>query len=184
MFVGLSLEESTKMFDFSTAKLLAQWDVKVWYSKVTVIFWDLVLQDEVISKGIPGQIREQAVVLVAILPVVGEDQIRFDLFLQLLKNFFDGRALEREKTVPEILNEYLRCAGPLQQGADACLCLAASWRRTTEDHPVNLQTWKLANQFQYGAAATNFDIIGMRAKAEDAVQLFCAQGKHVNARSK
>jgi hypothetical protein len=49
---------------------------QAWLSQVTVIFRDLVLQDQVISKCIPGQFADQTMVLMRIFSAMSEDHVR------------------------------------------------------------------------------------------------------------
>ena len=43
--------------------------------QVVVVFRNLVFPDQVVPEGVPGQVRDQAVVLVPVIAVVGENQI-------------------------------------------------------------------------------------------------------------
>ena len=47
-------------------------------SEVTFIFWDLVLEDQVVAERVPCELSDRAVILVEIFATMGEDHIRLD----------------------------------------------------------------------------------------------------------
>src|SRR4029077_3677234 len=85
-----------------------------WLSQVAVVFRDLVLQNQVIPKRIPGQFRDQAVVLMRISAVMSEDHVRGDRLLQLFENRFDLSTYKRHEAVGESLQHW----PPESSGAD------------------------------------------------------------------
>lgn len=54
-----------------------------------------------VPKRVPGQIRDQPMVLMRILAIVGEDEIGRNPLLQFLEDRFDIGSNKRHKTVPE-----------------------------------------------------------------------------------
>ena len=46
-------------------------DVQVWPAKIAVELRDLVLEDQVISKGLPGKLADEPVILMLVVAVVG-----------------------------------------------------------------------------------------------------------------
>jgi hypothetical protein len=60
-------------------------------AEVALVLGDLVLQDQVVAEGVPGQLGDQPVVLMAVLQPVGEDQVGGDLALEPLEVLLDGR---------------------------------------------------------------------------------------------
>src|SRR2546428_10915395 len=57
-------------------------------SEVAVIFRDLVLEDQLVTPGVPGELRYEAVVLVPIVAIVSEDEVRGELLFQRLELVF------------------------------------------------------------------------------------------------
>src|SRR5262249_33792948 len=77
-----------------------------WLSQVSVVFWDLVLQNQVIPKGIPGQFRNQAVVLMRISAVMSKNHVWRDRLLQFFENCFDLGTYKRHEAVGEGLQQW------------------------------------------------------------------------------
>ena len=71
--------------DFSAIDRFIQVDKEVRYAKIAVIFRNFIFQDEMVSKGIPGQLTNQTMILMQIMPVMGEDDVWRFLPFQLLK---------------------------------------------------------------------------------------------------
>src|SRR5262245_18669397 len=71
-------------------------------SDVAIVFRDLIFEDQVISKGVPSELRYQAVVLVQVLAVVGEDDIRGDRLLERLEELLYLGPQVRKETVLEV----------------------------------------------------------------------------------
>jgi len=78
VFVALRLEASAEMFDLAAANICTQSDVEVRIPKIPIVLGDFVFQDDVVTKGIPCQVGEKPVILVAVVTVVRKDQIRLD----------------------------------------------------------------------------------------------------------
>ena len=93
--------------DFFAIDRFIQVDKEVRYAKIAVIFRNFIFQDEVVSKGIPGQLTDQTMILMQIMPVMGEDDVWRFLPFQLLKKIFNLTANVREKTVPKFLRRIL-----------------------------------------------------------------------------
>ena len=53
--------------------------------EVTVVLRDLVLEDQVVAQRVPGQLADEPVVLVEVVPRVGEDEVRIDVALERLE---------------------------------------------------------------------------------------------------
>ena len=59
--------------------------------QVAVPFENLILENLLVPPGVPGQLREQAVILVAIIVTVGEDQVRHEIPLESFKGSLPAR---------------------------------------------------------------------------------------------
>ena len=64
-----------ELCDFRFAEFAFKRHKDVWSAQVAIVFRDFVLEDEMISKRVPGQFREQPVILVRIVAGVGKDQV-------------------------------------------------------------------------------------------------------------
>jgi hypothetical protein len=54
----------------------AQRDVQVRLSKIAVVLWDLIFQDEMVAEGVPSEFGNETVVLVQVMAGMREDQRR------------------------------------------------------------------------------------------------------------
>src|SRR3981081_1841749 len=62
---------------------------KVRRSQIAIILGNLVFQDQMIAKRVPCQFADHPVVLVQVVPVVRQDQVRNKLRLQFFELIFD-----------------------------------------------------------------------------------------------
>src|SRR5262249_35231802 len=74
-FVALRLETAEDIFRFSTANRFVQRNKQVRRPQVAVVFRNFVFQNQMRSKSIPGQFRDQAMILVQVVSVMSEDQV-------------------------------------------------------------------------------------------------------------
>src|SRR5262245_21672728 len=70
----LAREAGEDGLDLTPAQPLVERDEEVRNTEIAVVLGYLVLQNEVISERVPGQLRDQAVVLVEIVAMVSQDQ--------------------------------------------------------------------------------------------------------------
>ena len=69
------------------------------------MFHDLVFEDHVVAPGVPGQLRDETVVLVPIVVVVGQNEVRCEARFEVLEGFLDELALERKESVAKAVND-------------------------------------------------------------------------------
>ena len=67
------LEQAT---DLVLADVLRKRHEQIGAPEVAVIFHDLVFEDHVVAPGVPGQLRDETVVLVPVVVVVGQNEVR------------------------------------------------------------------------------------------------------------
>src|SRR5688572_30124246 len=88
---------------------LAKRDEDVWRPETTLGLGDLVLEDEVVAKRVPGELAGEPVILVEIAAGVGEDEVRLNV-LQLLEDLLDLTADVREEAIAKLVNPNIRPA--------------------------------------------------------------------------
>src|SRR5258707_15509612 len=76
VLAALRLKSLHQVTNFPLARLFIETHKYVGLSHITVVFWDLVFQYQMISESIPGQLGNLAVVLMSILTVMGKNHIR------------------------------------------------------------------------------------------------------------
>src|SRR5262249_10865332 len=98
------IHEETHLF---LACFKRQWHEHSGLSQVAVGFRDLVSQNQMVAERVPGQFSDKAMVLMRILPVMSEDDIRRNLRLHFFENLLHFRSGKREETVRKSLQQRL-----------------------------------------------------------------------------
>src|SRR5262249_12498033 len=66
---------------------------------IPVVFWYLIFEDQVASKGVPGQLVQEAMILMQVVAKMSKDQIGLCVLFKAFKLLFDLCTLVREKTI-------------------------------------------------------------------------------------
>src|SRR6185295_5254117 len=82
---ALAREAGQNRVDLPATQRFLQRHEDVRRPKVAVILRDLVLEDQMIAKRVPGEIRHEAMILVEITPIVGQHEVRRHENLELLE---------------------------------------------------------------------------------------------------
>ena len=85
-------------------------------AEVAVVLGDLVLQHRVVAPGVPGQLRDQAVVLVPVVAEVGEDEVGRPVTLERLEVLLHPGAGVGEEAVAVRVDDVVGVAGFLHPG--------------------------------------------------------------------
>jgi hypothetical protein len=101
MLFRLTAEPFQKDTDFFPAYSIAQANIVIRRTEITVVFRDFVFQNEMAPKCIPRQIRYQAMVLMKVVTIMGENKVRLKEFLFLK---YSSSKPYMEKTVLNLLN--------------------------------------------------------------------------------
>ena len=104
LLLPLGLEALDDVTDLSRAHRFLQGHEEVGGTQIAIVFRDLVLKNQVVPERVPRQVRDQTVVLMPIIPVVGENQVGTALSFQRLEIVLDLGAEEREETIAVLLN--------------------------------------------------------------------------------
>ena len=143
---------------------------EVGHAEVTVELRDLVFEHPLAAEGVPGELVDDAMVLVEIVPVMSKNEIRLHR-LQRLHEGFQGLALVREVAATEVLDDHVAPPVAPQERIGAGLGLGAAHPLGGQHHPVDLDLGMLLNQAQHGRATADLDVVGMRAEEQHAPQL-------------
>src|SRR2546422_11228082 len=84
---------------FSSAQGFVERHVVVRRPQVAVVFRHFVLENEMVPERVPGELRDEAMILMAVPSIVGEDHIRRGLLLQRFEVLLDLGADIREESV-------------------------------------------------------------------------------------
>src|SRR5215470_6796562 len=106
-------------------------------------------------------------VLVQIMAIVREDQIRFDLLLELFEGLLDRDPLRREKPVSEVLQHDSLRFGTSQKDRGALAGLFESGALCAEYHPGDTHGLAALEKCEDGSAAADFQVVGVGTQAEN-----------------
>ena len=110
--------------DLARHELLAQRHEDVRRAEVAVVLRDLVLEDQVVAEGVPGQLGDEPVVLMAIGAGVREDDVGGDARAELVEELLELGPDVREVRLAERAHDDLRTVAREGRGARARLPLA------------------------------------------------------------
>src|ERR1700674_2006377 len=106
-------------------------------------------------------------ILMRVLAVVSENEIRRDRLLQFFKNRFQFGTRKRHESIGKRFEQ--RSLQPTrtdeQRSPTSRLGLSSPYR--TENHPVKHAPWILLGQPQNSPATTNLDVVGVGAQTEN-----------------
>ena len=108
VLTSLRAEDLEQDLDLPVHVRRVQRHERVRRAEIAVPLRDLVLENRVVPKSVPGELADQSVVLVQVAPVVREDQVRPRLALQLLEDGLQLRARVGKETVAKFLEPDLR----------------------------------------------------------------------------
>ena len=115
---ALAAERRLQVLDLPGAGASRQGDEAVGRAEVAIVFGNFVFQDQVITEGVPREIGNEAVVLVAIVTIVGEHEVGRATRLECFECLLDRSSLIREEAVAEPLHGDSAPPGePKQAGA-------------------------------------------------------------------
>jgi hypothetical protein len=134
--------------------------------QIPLVLRDLVFQDRVTAERVPSQLRQHAVILVPVGKVMRHHQIRRHARAQLLEHILDVHGAMREVAAAKIayIDRNIRTT---QQ---SCCCsprLALALAGAGKYHPDEPQLRMALVQLNEHAAASDLDVVAMRAQTEN-----------------
>src|SRR6185503_9634270 len=163
---ALALELVEKVAHLPPADLVVQVDEQVRRAEVSVELRDLVLQDHVVPERVPGELRDQSVILVPILAVMGEDEVRRHPPLDLLEEALHRLPRVRQEAVPEVLDHDLLPLDVAQDGTGARQRFRPSPRVRREDDPRDGGRVTVLEKLEDRPTAADLDVVTVRTEAE------------------
>src|SRR5215207_434194 len=136
-------------------------------SEVAVVLGNLVLENQVIPKRVPGQLCHQTVVLMKIHPVVRQDEVWSDLAFQPLEKVLDIGAAVRQEAVSEALDDDPMLACAAKERLAAPTCLLRTFLLGAQDHPGDDALREGLDQLQDRPAATDLDVVRVSPEGQD-----------------
>jgi hypothetical protein len=167
LLVALRGETCHQMLDLTITNTAIKWHEKVGRSEVAVVLWNLIFKDQVIAPSVPAELVQDAVVLMEVIPRMGEDNVRRQASFQGLEVLLDPSAFKWKKTVTKIEDFDVPRSSAFQEQGGTVSSFALAVSSGAEDHPVKMEVSASSQQLQDGAATADLNVVGMRTKAED-----------------
>ena len=128
---GIHNESNLLLAHFS-----GKWHENAWLTQVAIILGNLVLQNQMVAKSIPSQFREQPVILVRILAIMGEDEVRRNRLFQLFKYGLHFCSRKGQESVLKVLENRALQIGSPSEPLGALPSLFSSNSQRAEYDPV------------------------------------------------
>ena len=171
MLGSLTLEQPDDELRFASSELLRHRDEDVRSGQIAVVFRDLVFENEVIPPGVPGQLADESMILMEIMPIVREDDVRVDESLQVLEDVLDLATEVREEAVSKSMDDHVRPACRLQKDVPALPRLRLAHALRTQHDPRHLELRLCTCQRQQRGPTADLDVVRMRSDQEDPTEL-------------
>jgi len=76
MLAALRSEHATKDFNLPPTRPAIQRNKTIRRTKIPIVLWYFVFEDQMIAEGVPREVAEQPMILMQIVAAVGKNQIR------------------------------------------------------------------------------------------------------------
>ena len=140
--------------------------VAVRLPKVAIPLGNLVLEHDLVAKGVPGEIGKDPMVLVSIASRMREHEIRLNARRECPRKHPSRRRRPQEKTIAKSVEIQLLFGISTQEQACAAGRFLGAPRVTAEHGPMDLRA--AGNETQNCPAASNLDIVGVSTQAKNA----------------
>ena len=137
IFISLSLKMGHEQADLFLAGRVVQVNEEIGGTHIAVPLRDFIFEDEVIPEGIPGQLRHDPMILVEIVPVMSEHDIRRLVGLQLFKELLDLFRSIWEEAGLEAFDGDVSLVGMLQEAFSTHRGLSVSFAAGAEYDPAH-----------------------------------------------
>ncbi len=166
MLVALCSEGVKQILDFPLTDGRSDGHEEIRRAEVAIVFWDLVFENEMISEGVPSEVGKHPMVLVTVVPVMGEYQVRSEIRFQLLEEFLDLGTDEWKEGVAEVAHDDPFVSSPSKKRGSTSIGFLLALRARAEHHPSNVKAGILGKQRKNRATATDLDVIAVRTEAQ------------------
>jgi hypothetical protein len=129
-----------------------------------------------VAEGVPGQFRDQAMVLVGVVTAGGDHQVGSHLTLEVLEHLLDLGPCPGVEAVPERLEYDGGLLDVLQKRPGAADRLPFPDARGRQEDPGDAQREAAGGQLKDGPATADLDIVGMRPDDQDLERRPCGSG--------
>lgn len=157
-----------EVLGLSAGEEVGDFDVGVWSVEVAVELGDFVFEEGVVAPGIAGEFADDAVVLVEVVAIVGENEVGVEEAFEGFEFVLDLGLLGGKVAVAEGVEDDFLFAGALEELAGTALGLGVAEVVGTEDGPPDFGFRAQLQELEDGAAGADFDVVAVCAEAEQA----------------
>src|SRR5437879_3167044 len=156
------------MLGLSARDVAQQGDVEIRLPQVAIPLGDLVLQNQVIAERLPDDVRDDPVILVAVVAAMRENHVRRKRSLDRFEHLLDLAQGGGEVAIAELVDVDLARSSPGQElaGAVPGLALAGS-SGTAEDDPMTVHVAPGREEGEDRPATADLDVVGVGAETKD-----------------
>src|SRR6267142_1397383 len=147
--------------------LRAQLHISIRRCEIAIPFRNLILQYQVIAKRVPGQLADEAVVLMSVVAPVSEHQVRPRRTLERLEALLDRRVLGRKVAVAKRVNNDLGALRTAQKAPGTRAHLFRPFGRCGKRNPAH-STAGILEKLQQRAAAAYVNVVAMSSQTQNA----------------
>src|SRR5262245_23976247 len=149
---------------------LRQRHVQVRLTQIAVVLRDLVLEDQVVAKSVPGKLREDAMILVSILEAMRQDDIGVEVRFQHLEAILDFGPMPRKVAAAERM-DLERELPWAQQARESGFGLPAALALRREHGAMEPDLRVGGPPALQRPAAADLDVVAVRAEAQHGARL-------------
>src|SRR3984893_15825049 len=153
---------------FGGGMCVGELHIDVGGSEPALVLPNLVLEQQVAAKRVPGELAHETMILVLVGAMVREHDIRRWEILQGLEGVLDGRIFSGEEAVPEVVRQHARVGGTLQKASGARPQFTLTLAARAEHRPGDVPSAPAGEQFQERSAAADLDIVTVSAETQNA----------------
>ena len=155
----LTFEMLHEQRDLLSTDLLRKRHKYVGAAEIPVVFKDLILENQVIPESVPCQIRKDTVILMPVVTIMGKDDIRIELRLDLLEPILDRWPLAGKVAFVKRSYFDLFACDATQEILGTPIRFFRARSRRAKDNPADIQFRNLSTQLQEGSAGTDLNIV-------------------------
>ena len=169
---ALRSENIDQRFALSVSSALAQGYIQVRPAQISVPFRNLVFENELVAEGVPGQVRDNSMVLVPVVARMSKDDVWTEVPGKALELVLDCGELRREIAVAKFmqLDRTLGC------GAEEFPSPASGFGRARSGraphNPTEFRTRLSPCQLRERSAAANLDVVRVSAETQNPERRF------------
>ncbi len=142
-------------------------DERIGLTKVTVIFWNFIFQNEPATKQGVTQFTHDSMILVGVVSVMRENQVRLNVGELFVKESLDRSILFGKESVREGLRDDVFARDIRQDVFSASRRFYTAGFITTQDDPIDVNVTSPLDDSHQGTDAPDLNVVTMSCETND-----------------